>query len=169
MRMAGLKALKRVADEQAKSGARKETHVPIPSIDEREDEQMASLSREERFRCILEKYNPDGGDVNEALAFGMHLDPDYFEGYIQGRWGFFKDKPRHWNPIQREMFMLVIMAFKGMREELYMHSKKALRLGATMEQLLEAFETGVLPGGSQVLMEGLFVLKRIHDEQVEPK
>lgn len=164
-RMVGVKTLKRVADEHAQSGEKRKVPPPIPERDEKEDAQMASLKREERFRRIIEKYNPEGGCVNEALAFGMSLDPDYFEGYCQGRWGFFKDKPRYWSPIQREMFMLVIMAFKGMKEELYMHAKKALRLGATMEQLLEAFETGVLPGGSQVLMEGLFALKRIHEEQ----
>ncbi len=164
-RMVGIKNLKRIADEQAKLGVKRKTPPPIPEKDKKEDFQKASLTREERFRRIIERYNPYGGCVNEALAFGMSLDPEYFEAYCQGRWGFFEDKPRHWSPVHREMFMMVILAFKGMREELYMHAKKALQLGATMEQLLEAFETGVLPGGSQVLMEGLFVLKRIHDEQ----
>jgi alkylhydroperoxidase/carboxymuconolactone decarboxylase family protein YurZ len=163
-RMVGLKTLKRIADERAKSGVKKKTPAPIPEKNEKEDSQMASLTREERFRRMIEKYNPEGGVVNEALAFGMRLDPEYFEGYCQGRWGFYDDVPRYWKPVEREMFMLVLMAFKGMKEELYMHTKKALRLGATMEQLLEAFETGVFPGGSQVLIEGLLALKRIHDE-----
>ncbi len=36
-----------------------------------------------------------------------------------------------------------------------------------MEEALEAFEVASIGGGAPVLMEGLYALKRIHDEQTE--
>ncbi|MFC1491100.1 carboxymuconolactone decarboxylase family protein [Nitrospinota bacterium] len=57
--------------------------------------------------------------------------------------------------MQRELVVMAIMASKGMKEELYLHAKKALRLGATMEQLLEGFEVCFAPGGLALLREGL--------------
>ena len=81
--------------------------------------------------------------------------------------GFFKEKPRHLEPKTRELIEIGLLAFKGMKHEVYTHTKKALRLGATMEEALEAFEVASIGGGAPVLMEGLYALKRIADEQAE--
>lgn len=161
---AGLEALERIAKEQPELMEARRSSTPIPERKDAE-EVVGPETREERVNRIIQKIKDDGGMVDEALAFGVDLDPDYFEAFSKLAWGFFKEEPRHWDPTRREMFMLVIMAFRGMREEVYLHAKKALRLGATMEQLLEAFETAVIPGGSLILTEGLYALKRIHDEQ----
>ncbi len=161
---AGLEALERIAKEQPELMAARRSIAPIPERKEIE-EVIEPETREQRVSRIFRKIKDDGGIVDEALAFGVGLDPDYFEAYSQLAWGFFRKEHRHWDPVRREMFMLVIMAFRGMRNEVYLHAKKALQLGATMEQLLEAFETAVIPGGSLILMEGLCALKRIHDEQ----
>lgn len=169
LQMEGIAALKRIHDEQAESGAVERKPAPIIKKDDRENVVKPSETRKERVRRIIGRIERDGGDVDEALAFGIQLDPDYFEVYSKLRWGFFKDEPRHLDPIKREMILLAVMAYRGMREEIYIHTKKALRLGATMEQLLEVYEVGNSAGGSQVLMQGLYALKRVHDEETQSK
>ena len=171
----GLAALKRMADEGVKPGSQPGPWtgkwVPLGSstpIAEKEgEEEVASKTREEKILRMIQKYHPDEeGELNKDLAFGVNLDPEFFEIYAPMAWSFFADKPRHLDPIRREMIMLGILAFQGRREEIYLHTKKALGFGATMEQLLEAFEVvGSTGGGLEVLMEGLRVLRRIHEEQ----
>ncbi len=126
---------------------------------------MAEETREEKVRRITDRIHKDRGFVYDVLGFGAQLDPDYFEVYCQMHWGFFKEEPRHLDPKTRELIEIGLLAFKGMKHEVYTHSKKALRLGATMEEVLEAFEVASIGGGAPVLMEGLYALKRIHDEQ----
>ncbi len=128
---------------------------------------MPQETREERVRRITEKMHKDRGFTFDYLGFGAQLDPDYFEMYSQNHWGFFKESPRHLDPKTRELIALGILAFKGMDHSCYVHSKKALRLGATMEEVLEAFEVAAIPGGVPVLYFGLRALQRIAAEQAE--
>jgi AhpD family alkylhydroperoxidase len=126
---------------------------------------MAPETREEKVKRITDRIHKDRGFVYDVLGFGVELDPDYFEVYCQMHWGFFKEEPRHLEPKTRELIEIGILAFKGMKHEVYTHTKKALRLGATMEEALEAFEVASIGGGAPVLLEGLVALKRIRDEQ----
>ena len=174
----GLYALKRMKEEGIDSGCQKTPYTgkwvqlgpstPATPAEDSVEESTEGMSAEDRVERILkqiEKYHPDDKEgLNEDLAFGAKLDPDFFEKYAHLSWGFFKDKPRHLDPIRREMVRLLIFAYQGRREDLYAHTKKAYRLGATTEQLLEAFEVGFTGGGSSVLMEGLRVLRRIAEE-----
>ena len=179
----GMKAIKRMIDEGVKPGSQVgrwtnqwvqlgPPSMPIGKEEEERNTEVSTQTREERILSIIRKYHPDeGGDINQDLAYGVRLDPDFFESYVPMAWGFFGDKPRHLDPIRREMIMLVILAFKGRKEEVYSHTKKALRLGATAEQLLEAFEVaGSTGAGLSVLLEGLHALRRIHEERkTEPE
>lgn len=176
----GMAALKRMIDEGIKPGCQVgpwtnkwvqlgRYKMPIAES-EREAAKAprdSSGSREERIIREIKKYNPDEtGEINKDLEYGVKLDPEFFEKYLPIAWSFFEDKPRHLDPIRREMVMLGILAYKGRREEVYSHTKKALRLGATVEQLLEAFEAAACTGaGLSVLYEGLHALRRIHEEQ----
>lgn len=130
---------------------------------------MAEETREEKVKRITDRIHKDRGFVYDVLGFGAELDPDYFEVYCQMHWGFFKEDDRHLDAKTRELIEIGILAFKGMKHEVYTHTKKALRLGATMEEALEAFEVASIGGGAPVLMEGLYALKRIHDEQQAEK
>jgi len=74
---------------------------------------------------MIKKYNADeAGDINKDLEYGVRLDPDFFESYLPIAWTFLDDKPRHLDPIRREMIMLGILAYKGRREEVYSHTKR---------------------------------------------
>jgi alkylhydroperoxidase/carboxymuconolactone decarboxylase family protein YurZ len=171
----GMAALKRMMDEGIKPGMQQgpwtnkwvqlgKTAMPMTP---EEDPAPSSESREERLIRIIQKYNPDeGGEINKDLAYGVKLDPSFFETYVPVAWGFFGDKPRYLDPIRREMITLGILAFKGRSGEVYSHMKKALKLGATAEQLLEVFEVACSTGaGLPVLLEGLHALRRIDEEK----
>ncbi len=178
--MNGMKALKRMWDEGIKPGcqdgpwtgkwAQLGPKTPTTKKEEKGDVGGTSGTREEKITRMLEKYYPDeeGGErVRKDLAFAAKLDPDFVEGYARLAWGVFEEKQCYLDPIRREMAMLLILAFQGRREEVYIHTKKALNLGATMEQLLEGFEVGFTGGGSGVVLEGLHALRRIHEEQTQ--
>jgi alkylhydroperoxidase/carboxymuconolactone decarboxylase family protein YurZ len=161
-RVVGLESLRRIVQEEGLSNP---IDRPWSPDEESNGDGGVSETREERVRRITESIQRSMGYEDEILAFGVQLDPDYFDRYSKVFWGFFKDKPGHLDLIQRELVVIAVMAFRGMREALYEHAKKALRLGATMEQLLECFEVCVAPGGLGQLHEGLRALKRIHDEK----
>ncbi|MBI2176768.1 MAG: carboxymuconolactone decarboxylase family protein [Candidatus Tectomicrobia bacterium] len=129
---------------------------------------MAKETREQRVRRITQKMRKDRGFVFDYLGFGAQLDPDYFEVYSQNYWGFFKEEARHLDPKTRELIALGILAFKGMDHSCYTHAQKALRLGATMNEVLEAFEVAAIPGGVPVLYFGLRALQRIAAEEAGP-
>jgi alkylhydroperoxidase/carboxymuconolactone decarboxylase family protein YurZ len=161
----GLKALRRIVQEEDVGRPQERSWLPPEKKKATNGGKTKPESREERIRRIREKIHSDNGYLDEAIDFGIELDLDYFDMYSQLHWGFFQEKFGHLEPVQRELIVMAIMAYRGMREELYEHAQKALRLGATMEQILEGFEVSVSPGGLPVLHEGLRALKRIHDEK----
>ncbi len=140
-----------------------------PMAQEEEKAEVTPELRKERILRMIQKYHADEeGELNKDLAFGVNLDPDFFEPYARFAWDFFGNKPRYLDPVRRQMIMLVILAFQGRREEVYLHTQRALGLGATVDQLLEAFEVvGSTGGGSRVLMEGLRALRRIREEDAQ--
>ena len=159
-RVAGLEALQRLAAEEGANLA-----GPVDRPPKQDTPRPASETREEKIQRVTDKLHRELGYPDEVIAFGVSLDPDYFETYSEAFWGFFEGRDCHTDPVTREQVLCVLMAFQGMREELYEHAKKALRLGGTMLQLLEGFEVCVAPGGFALLHEGLRALKRIHDEE----
>ena len=163
--MVGLDSLRRIVNEES-------SHSPIDrdwkySVRKEMEEvkNNTSETREEKINRITNKIQNDMGYKDEAIEYGINLDPDFFEVNSRVYWGFFEGKNGHLDPIARMMVIIVIMAYRGMSEELYENTKKAMKLGATEMQLLEAFEVCVTPGGLIVLHEGLRALKRINDEK----
>ena len=63
------------------------------------------------------------------------------------------------------MIALGVLAFRGASpNSMYTHTKRALRMGATKEEVLEAFEVAAIPGGPPVLTRGLRALMQISEE-----
>ena len=69
----------------------------------------------------------------------------------------------------RELIAIAILAYRGSEGAVYSHCKRALKFGASMQELLEAFETMVVTGGAPTLATGLNALMRILKEQEEAK
>jgi len=69
----------------------------------------------------------------------------------------------------RELIAIGILAYRGLNNAVYEHSKRALRLGATKQELLEAIETAAVPGGGPTLAAGLQALVRIEEDEKKGK
>jgi AhpD family alkylhydroperoxidase len=69
----------------------------------------------------------------------------------------------------RELIAIALLAYRGLGDAVYEHAKRALKLGATMQELLEAVETSMIPGGTPTLGLGLRALLRIEEEQKKEK
>jgi AhpD family alkylhydroperoxidase len=65
----------------------------------------------------------------------------------------------------RELIAIAILAFRGQENAVYLHAKRALRHGATKQELLEAIETTIIQGGVPTFGVGLSALMRIEEEE----
>ncbi len=69
----------------------------------------------------------------------------------------------------RELVAIAILAFRGLEGGVYEHMKRALRHGATKQELLEAIETSIIPGGAPTFATGLQALMRIEEDEKKAK
>ena len=68
----------------------------------------------------------------------------------------------------REFVAIALLAFRGAEQAgLVAHMKRAIRLGATKEELFEVLETCLVPGGAPTFHRGLSALLEVNDD--EPK
>ncbi len=61
----------------------------------------------------------------------------------------------------REFIAMGILAYRGLADGVFEHAKRAIQYGASEQELLEAFETMVIPGGTPTFATGLTALMRI--------
>jgi AhpD family alkylhydroperoxidase len=104
-------------------------------------------------------------------------------GYLQPQWAYMVEKDvdfmEAYNKIYsrgltdgralpakvREFIAIALLAFRGRENAVYLHAKRALRLGATKQELLEAIETTIIPGGAPTFSTGLAALMRIEEDE----
>ena len=67
----------------------------------------------------------------------------------------------------RELVCLAILCHRGMEGAAVVHAERALKYGATMQELLEAVETMIIPGGAPTFGTGLLALMKIVEQQKE--
>jgi alkylhydroperoxidase/carboxymuconolactone decarboxylase family protein YurZ len=65
----------------------------------------------------------------------------------------------------RELVAIAILASRTRDDGVYEHMKRALRHGATKQELLEAIETTIIPGGAPTFDTGIWALMRIVEEE----
>jgi alkylhydroperoxidase/carboxymuconolactone decarboxylase family protein YurZ len=64
---------------------------------------------------------------------------------------------------------MVILAFRGQSHGVYTHIKRALGLGVTEEEIVEAFLVSILPGGAPTMVVGLRALLEVKKEMENKK
>jgi len=104
------------------------------------------------------------GAENTAYAVVAKLDPEYFEKlkglYVDatfGREGALDRKTK-------ELIMVGITVALGKARGVRVHSQRALTLGASPRQVLEAMEVAAIPGGMPGLWLGVETLEQILKE-----
>lgn len=65
----------------------------------------------------------------------------------------------------RELVCTAILCFRGMEGAAAEHFKRARKNGATMQELLDAVESMMIPGGAPTLGTGLLALMKVVEEE----
>jgi len=100
------------------------------------------------------------GAQNRAYELLAELDPEYFEKlkgiYVDGTFGREGALPRK----TKELIMVGITCALSRPRGVRLHSERALALGASPREVLEAVEVAAIPGG----MPGLWLgVETLHD------
>jgi 4-carboxymuconolactone decarboxylase len=101
------------------------------------------------------------GAENKAYDIIAKLDPEYFEKlkgiYVDGTFGRDGALPRK----IKELIMVGITCALNRPRGVKLHSERALTLGATPREVLEAVEVAAIPGGMPGLWLGVETLQEI--------
>ena len=105
------------------------------------------------------------GAQNRAYNLIAELDPEYFEKlkglYVDGTFGREGVLPRK----TKELIMVGITCALSRARGVRLHSERALALGATPREILEAVEVAAIPGGMPGLWLGVETLQDILKEK----
>ena len=101
------------------------------------------------------------GAQNTAYEVIAKLDPEYFEKlkglYVDATFGREGALPRK----TKELIMVGITCALGLQRGVRIHSERALTLGASPREVLEAMEVAAIPGGMPGLWLGVETLQEI--------
>lgn len=129
---------------------------------------MADQTKEKRKKNLLNAMEKERGYMLGPWRYLAEQDTDFMEAYnnLYNR-GLTDGKAL---PAKiREFIAIGILAYRGLEDAVYHHGQRALRLGATKQELLEAIETAMIPGGGPTLALGLRALARIEEEEKNSK
>jgi AhpD family alkylhydroperoxidase len=129
---------------------------------------MAEQNVEKRRKNLIEAMSKERGYMPPPWAYMADKDLDFIEAYnnLYER-GLTAGKAL---PIKtRELVAMAILAYRGLTDAVYEHGKRALRHGATKQELLEAIETMIVPGGAPTFGTGLRALMMIEDDEKKNK
>ena len=69
----------------------------------------------------------------------------------------------------RELVCIGMLALGGYEDICFVHMKRALKLGATKQEILDAVETMIIPGGAPAFGCGLNALLKVEKEEAAAK
>ena len=108
------------------------------------------------------------GARNSAYDVVARLDPEYFEKlkglYVDGTFGRESALPRKTKELIMVGITCALRANRGVR----VHAERALALGASPREVLEAMEVAAIPGGMPGLWLGVETLQAILESQGRP-
>lgn len=125
---------------------------------------MADEKEEKRVQNLIEAMRKERGYLQAPWVYMAEKEVDFMEAYNNlYEMGLKTGKAL---PVKtRELVAIAILAFRGLEGGVYEHMKRALRHGATKQELLEAIETSIVPGGAPTFATGLQALMRIEEEE----
>ena len=121
-----------------------------------------------RRKELLEAMTKERGYMLPPWAYLAEKDLEFLEAYNQLYQKGLADG-KALSAKTREFIAIALLAYRGLGDGVYEHAKRALRLGATKQELLETIETSMIPGGAPTLSVGLRALMRIEEEEKEIK
>jgi len=123
---------------------------------------------DERKRNLIKEMKKERGYMPAPWAFLIEKDIDFMEAY-NNLYNKGLQDGKALSAKTREFIAIALLAYRGLNEAVYEHAKRAIRLGATKEELLDAIETAIIPGGAPTFGAGLQALMRIEEEEEKKK
>jgi len=125
---------------------------------------MVDENKQGKKHKLIKKMEKERGYVYPAWLYMIDKDVDFMEAYnnLYER-GLTNGKAL--TAKTREFIAMAILAFRGQENAVYLHARRALRLGAIKQELLEAIETTVIPGGAPAFATRLSALMKIEEEE----
>ena len=116
-----------------------------------------------RAEALIARMKEARGYIYPEWEFAARQDPEFVETYNR-MYELSLGNGRHVPAKVREFVAIALLAFRGSdRAGLVAHMTRAIRLGATREELFEILETCLVPGGAPTFHRGLSALMEVQD------
>jgi alkylhydroperoxidase/carboxymuconolactone decarboxylase family protein YurZ len=119
--------------------------------------------RARRADTLIARMKEARGYIYPEWEFAARQDPEFVETYNR-IYELGLGEGRHVSAKVREFVAIALLAFRGAeRAGLVAHMERAIRLGATREEIFEVLETCLAPGGAPTFHRGLGALLELKD------
>ena len=125
---------------------------------------MAEKKREEKIKNLIAVMKKERGYMPAQWAYMAEKDVDFMEAY-NNLYNKALTDGKALSAKTREFVAIGILAYRGLTDGVYNHVKRALQLGATKQELLEAIETLLVPGGAPAFGTGLRAFMQIEEKE----
>jgi len=124
---------------------------------------MSDESQSEAAEALIARMKAARGYIYPEWEFAARHDPDFVEAYNR-IYELGLGEGRHVSVKVREFVAIALLAFRGSDQAgLVAHMKRAMRFGASKEELLEVLETCLVPGGAPTFHRGLSALLNLDE------
>lgn len=121
-----------------------------------------------RADALIARMKEARGYIYPEWEFAARQDSEFVETYNR-IYELGLGEGRHVPAKIREFVAIALLAFRGAdRAGLVAHMERAIRLGATREELFEVLETCLVPGGAPTFHRGLSALMEVKVEGESP-
>jgi alkylhydroperoxidase/carboxymuconolactone decarboxylase family protein YurZ len=108
----------------------------------------------QKAEALIERMKKDRGYIYPEWEFAARANPDFVEAY-NNLYRLALGDGAALSAKTREFIAIGILAYRGEVAAIKTHILRALRLGATRQEILEAVETSLVPGGAPTYFHGL--------------
>ena len=122
------------------------------------------VERTRRADALIARMKAARGYIYPEWEFAARQDPEFVETYNR-IYELGLGEGRHVSAKVREFVAIALLAFRGAEKGgLVAHMERAMRFGATREEIFEVLETCLVPGGAPTFHRGLGALLEIKDK-----
>jgi alkylhydroperoxidase/carboxymuconolactone decarboxylase family protein YurZ len=119
---------------------------------------MSDNDRATQSEQLIARMQAARGYIYPEWELAARMDPDFTEAYNR-IYELGLGEGRHVSAKVREFVAIALLAFRGAdRDGLVAHMQRAIRLGATKEELFEILAATLVPGGAPTFHRGLNAL-----------
>ena len=111
--------------------------------------------------ALIARMKKARGYIYPEWEFAARQDPEFVETYNR-IYELGLGEGKHVSAKVREFVAIALLAFRGAEKTgLIAHMERAIRFGATREELFEVLETCLIPGGAPTFHRGLSALLEV--------